>query len=225
MMQHDDAVAQPHQHPHDMLDNDDGELPRRLDPLQHRECLGDLGRGQPGHHLVEQQQPRRRRQRAGDLEPLAAGQGQRLGRLGRAPAEPDLGQDVVRDRPRLRLRALAAAAIERGCGDVVEHRQGREGADDLEGAGDAEPAHPVRPQAVDPLPVEMDGAAARPQIAGDQPEGRGLAGAVGAHQPEDRAFLHREAQLVDRDHAAEALADPLEAQERHAQPASRRSRP
>src|SRR6185312_3306238 len=99
----------------------------------------------------------------------------------------------------------AAAAVKGGGGDVVEHREGREGTDDLEGACDAEPAHAVRPEAVDPSPVEMDAAAARPQVAGDQTEGRRLAGAVGAHQPEDRPFLDREAEVVDRDHAAEAF--------------------
>ena len=48
----------------------------------------DLGRVQPGHHLVEQEQRRLGRERARQLETLALGQGQRAGRHARAAPSP-----------------------------------------------------------------------------------------------------------------------------------------
>ncbi|KAG1078100.1 hypothetical protein G6F40_016860 [Rhizopus arrhizus] len=57
------------------------------------------------------------------------------------------------------------------------------------------------------LAVERDRAAAGRQQAGDQVEHRGLAGAVGADQAEDRAFGHGQADVMQHMQAAEALGD------------------
>ena len=50
--------------------------------------------------------------------------------------------------------------------------------------------------------------------AGDHVEQRGLAGAVRADDREDRALRDAEADLVDREQAAKALADALDLEQR-----------
>ena len=95
-----------------------------------------------GQHLVEQQQPRLDRQRAGQLEPLAAGDGQARGRLVERIAETD---GAARHRlPRRAHRARRGRRQMRADGDVFAHRQARERLHDLEGAGDAAPRELVR---------------------------------------------------------------------------------
>ena len=64
------------------------------------------------------------------------------------------------------------------------------------------------------LPSTRDGAAGGGQHAGDQVEGRALAGAVGADQRDDLAGLDVERHIVDGDHAAELLARALDLQQR-----------
>ena len=59
------------------------------------------------------------------------------------------------------------------------------------------------------LAGKHDRAAVRLQRAGDHVEQRGLAGAVRADDRKDGASRHRETHLIDRDQAAEALADGL----------------
>ena len=68
--------------------------------------------------------------------------------------------------------------------------------------------------AVDALAGEGDAAGIGREGAGDQVEQRGLAGAVRADHREDRALRHLEADAVDRDQAAEALADIVDGKQR-----------
>ncbi|GHK03297.1 hypothetical protein SY2F82_50940 [Streptomyces sp. Y2F8-2] len=49
----------------------------------------------------------------------------------------------------------------------------------------------------------------RAQQGGQQPDGRGLARAVGAEQPADRALRHREIQPTDGMDLTEAFLQPL----------------
>ena len=70
-------------------------MPRSRDRADHRHHVADLGRVEAGQHLVEQQQPRLDRERARELEPLAAGDRQARGR----PVE-----HARRGRPRARPR-------------------------------------------------------------------------------------------------------------------------
>ncbi len=78
--------------------------------------------------------------------------------------------------------------------------------DVLEGARDAQRRDRVRRLRDQVLAVEADAAGGRRVDAADQVEHRRLAGAVGADQREDLAALHVEADVVDRQHAAEAHA-------------------
>ena len=108
--------------------------------------------------------------------------------------EPQPGGDEAR--PRARMSA------ER---DVVEQAHVRAQLDVLERARHAEPRDvPLRlPGHV--VAEELHAAGGHRQRAGDEVEHRRLAGAVGTDQADDLARAHVEADVVDRDQAAEAL--------------------
>ena len=77
--------------------------PRVANGADDRHHVADLRRIEAGQHLVEQQQLRPRRQRAGELEPLASRDRQRRGRLVELRR-----RDRPRARPRRRPRAPSA---------------------------------------------------------------------------------------------------------------------
>ena len=70
--------------------------PSRLSSRRITDDAIGLGRPQPGHHFVEQQQPRPGRERARDLEPLAVGQGQAGGDLRALAEKIELRHDFMR---------------------------------------------------------------------------------------------------------------------------------
>ncbi len=88
--QHVDVLGQPHHRLHDVLDHHDGDA-AVADGADHRHDVADLGRVEPGQHLVEQQQLRLGRERAGELEPLAGRDGEAGGRAIEQIGEPDVG--------------------------------------------------------------------------------------------------------------------------------------
>ena len=63
-------------------------------------------------------------------------------------------------------------------------------------------------------PAKMIAALIRRHRAGDHIEQRGLAGAVRPDHGEDRALRHVEADAVDGDQAAKALADAVDGEQR-----------
>ena len=81
LRQHTDVLAQAHHRLHHVLDHQDRDAARRGCARTTGIDVADLGRVQAGQHLVEQQQPRLGRERAGELQPLAAGDRQARGRL------------------------------------------------------------------------------------------------------------------------------------------------
>ena len=107
----------------------------------HRHHVADLGRVEAGQHLVEQQQPRLDRQRARELEPLAARD--REAAAGRSSS-------VAQAHGRATSSAAASAAERdgprqmRADRDVLAHGQAGERLHDLEGARDAAAGKPVR---------------------------------------------------------------------------------
>ena len=198
-----------------MLDDDDGQAvapPEREDRL---ERLRRLDRGESRHHLVEEEEAGAGGERAGDLQPLAPGERQRAGGIGGEPGEPDLLQHFARALMGEPRRGFAPGPEENPDCDVLQHAEPGEGADDLERAGDAEAVHLVGAEAVDPPAPEADFARSGAQIAGDQREQGGLAGAVRAHQTEDLALFDGHVHRIDRDHPAEAAPHPLELQQAH----------
>ena len=110
--------------------------------------------------------------------------------------------------------ADVVAVQKRADDDIVLDRQRRERPHDLEGAADAAPADAIGRKPVDALAGERDAAAVRCVHAGDHVEQGRLAGAVRADDGVDAAFGHLEAEPIDRDEAAEALADIVDRQER-----------
>ena len=109
-------------------------------------------------------------------------------------------------------RAGVAAQM-RADRDVLQHGHVGHQLDVLEGPGDAELCHLLRRRVVDLLAEHRDRAAGGGQHAGDQVEGRALAGAVGADQRDDLAGLDVEGNVVDGDHAAELLARVVDLQQ------------
>ena len=201
MVEHEEAVDQPHHEVHGVLDDDDGLVLRRQ-AAQHREHLFRLGLAEAGERLVEQQQARLPGERARELHQaqLLAG---------------ELARHALRDRGQAdALDRLAGEPARLGVGrrahvgadhHVVRHRHAHERTHDLEGAAHAELADLVRLQAEDAAPIEQHVARARRDEAVQQVERRGLARAVGADDAEDHALADAEADVVDRLEAAEVL--------------------
>ena len=181
-----------------------------------------LGRPQAGHDLVEQQQLGIGGERARDFQPLAVGQSEAGGALAALVVEVEPAQHVVRVRARI---ARVAAMQQRADDDIVLDRERRERPHDLESAADPAPANLVGRQAFGALTGESDRAAVGRVDAGDHVEQSGLAGAVRADHRDDGALRHLEADLIDREQAAEALADRLDRKQRaHARSPVRPSR-
>ena len=86
----------------------------------------------------------------------------RPNRVAGAVGETDLLEHLERVFLRAPDRAFAPRPEQARHGDVLQHAESGEGADDLEGAGDAETIHPVRSEAVDAPAPEPDFAGARP---------------------------------------------------------------
>src|SRR5581483_761747 len=108
---------------------------------------------------------------------------------------------------------------------VLERRHVLEQADVLEGAADAALRERVRRPPRHVLAGEEDGARRRLVDAGQHVEERRLARAVRADQADDRAGGDAEVDVVDRDEAAELLAQALGAKDRlrHPPPPRRRA--
>src|SRR5688572_12132710 len=103
VVEHRDLLGHSHDHLHVVLDEEDGDLLLVAQPPHElRELLGLL-RVHAGRRLVEQQQLRVRRERAGDLHPaLVAVRQERRGVVVAPLGHPD----VVEQFPGLRLRRL-----------------------------------------------------------------------------------------------------------------------
>ena len=98
--------------------------------------------------------------------------------------------------------------------DVLGHGQLGEQQQLLEHGGDAGGLRLLRAAEVDLAPVDADRARVRPVDAGDDLDQRRLAGAVLAQQRMDLAGTDVEADVVQRPHAGERLAQALDRQHR-----------
>src|SRR6202165_2183089 len=166
--------------------------------------------------LLEQQQHRVDAQRAGDLDDTLLAERQAARERIDLVAKADAFDLARRLRQQFRLvgavetehagDGTGMAAQMRADRDVFQHTHVRHQFDMLEGAGDAELCYFLWRRVVDFPAENRDRAARRGEHAGDQVEGRALAGAVGADQGDDFARLDVEGDVVDRDHAAELLA-------------------
>ena len=170
-----------------------------------------LAVGEPGHHLVEEEQHGLGRERLRQLEPLALGQGEAPGGLGGLGREPELLEHGARPR---RGRAGIGVAPERADHHVAQHREPRERPHDLERPRQPERAHPVGRQTRDRPAAEMDRARVRCEEPGDQAERGRLARAVRADERDDLALTHAEREVGDRLETAEPLRQPRDVQQR-----------
>ena len=204
LVQHVDALGQRRDGLHDVLDQQDGDA-RIADRADHLDDLGDLGRIEPRHHLVEQQQARTGGERTGELQALAAGDGE----IGAHLVELARHADHAGHRFGLALGQLAVGGAEVGADhDVLAHADLGERLGDLEGAHHAGGADAMRRQAGDVLALEGDTAGIGRVEAGDGREQCRLARAIGADQADDLSLAHVERGLVDRFQAAERLGKP-----------------
>ena len=130
----------------------------------------------------------------------------------RAASASSLASSARSSRSMLAERTGMAAQM-RADRDVFQHRHVRHQLDVLERAGDAEFCHFLRWRVVDAPAEHGDLAAGLGEHAGDQVEGRALAGAVRADQRDDLAGLDVERDVVDGDHAAELFSRVIDLQQ------------
>ena len=169
-----------HQRAHHVLDPDHRDA-LGVHPADDLHQLRDFRVGQAAGHLVEQQQLRPRRERAGEFQPLALQQAEPLGGQVRlaghaGPLERLGGRRVAGPPPQ-------PGALLGGDQHVLEHGHVRKRPRYLVGAADAEPAPGRRVQPGDRAPGEGDVPGPRGQVTGDEAEQAGLAGSVRPHDP------------------------------------------
>ena len=207
--QHEHMLGQAHHRLHDVLDHDDGDA-AIADSEDHRHHVANLGGVEARQHLIEQEKPWLDRQRPGELEALASGNGKARRRPVERRVQADRAGDVACGGQRIRPGGPRQVRADR---DVFPHRQAHERLHDLERAGDAAPRQPMRGHAGDVGAVIDDAALARLQETGDDREQRGLAGAVRPDQRGDLASLGRQGRLVHGEQAAEAPGDILDTEQ------------
>ena len=162
--------------------------------------LEDAGRVEPVHRLVEDQQLGVGEQAARDAEALAHAERVGLDLLVGARGEADAGERAV--------DAVVRGAVAGGRVDVQVLAAGQVGVearllDDRADAGERRGA-----AAGQVVPEQAHRARGRVGEAEQQPDQRGLAGAVGAEEAERDAARHLEVDAVERGAIAEALAEP-----------------
>ena len=97
---------------------------------------------------------------------------------------------------------------------VLAHGHGLERGGDLERAAHAQRPHRARVEAGDVAARKEDAPGVGRELAVDEVEAGGLAGAVGADQRQQTAGLHAEGDAVDRLDAAERLLEAARLQHR-----------
>ena len=175
-----------------------------------------IGRRQPERRLVEHHQLRRAHQAAADRQHLLLAARQRAGRLP-LRARPARG-NIASTRSRFCVAPRARARQHRAHLEVFGNRQRRENLPALGHLADAEIADAMARPAGDIGAAEQDAAARRPQHAGDGADQRGLAGAVGADDGDDRALLDVERHAVERLRVAVEHIEVFDARASHAPP-------
>src|ERR1051325_1941403 len=219
LLQHGHALRQLEKRIDVVVDHDHGAaLADRLEELDRLDPL-------PGTHacerLVQEQEARRGGEREPDLEaPLLA-----VGELGHRRVAPRAEVDELERLPDPLVESLdpaqapqqveaelAAQRRERRDGQVLAHRQAVEELVHLVALGEAELAHIGDAHAGDVAAPEHDLPRGRRHLAGEHPEERRLAGAVGSDDAAALPGAHREVDRFVRRHAAVVLgqADRLE---------------
>ncbi len=181
----------------------------------------DFFRPEAGHRLVEKEQPRLGGERDGNFElavlavaePVDAHVGARL--------KPDAGERLPRRLAQCRIAPRVFPETERVAGmrlhgerHIVERGEIGKQRGDLERAREPEPAAALDAEMRDVGSVEADAAILRRNLAGQESDQRGLAGAVRADHGVKFAARNFERNGVGRHHAAKALGQALDLQQR-----------
>ncbi len=187
----------------------------------------DLAVGKPLRRLVEDQQPRLERQPHGDLDQPLVAIGKVAGERAGAVGETDPLERFAN--ARLQRAGLGPPGRKQSSlhrqRDIVEDRQPRKDAGDLERIGDAGAHALVRRQRGDVAPFEHDRAGAWRDAPADQTDEGGLAGAVRADDRPDLTLVEPEVDTVDGLEPAEmACQRTCFDERRHGSHPSQRSR-
>ncbi len=209
LIEHDDTLRERHDDFHDVLDDHDRN-PGLVDRLHQRNCRLQFDGRQPGERLVEQHQPRPRREHARDLQPLASGCAERAGAQVLPVLQPCEFEHLQR---MLARRSAIVVTQERADHHVLEHGQVLERGRHLEGAPDAEARVLFRRGARDVHAVEHDTARGRQRVSGKAIEECGLAGAVRADQADDLALVDGQVRARDGAQATERFRDAFGAKQ------------
>jgi hypothetical protein len=161
-----------------------------------------------GEGLVQQERARLVDEGARERDTLALAAGELARTAAGEIAEPHDVEHLPHPPPEL---AAFHAADARAEGNVVEHREVREERVVLEDRVDGAA---VGRHAADVDAVEPQHARRRGLEAGDHAQHGGLAAARGTEHREELATAHREGDAVDGDDVAEALAHPLDGDDR-----------
>ena len=166
----------------------------------------------PGRRLVEEQQPRVRRHRAGDFEPAPVRVREAVRLLVVPIARKPLAEErklLFGELPNLPLLLPRAGKLQHrlekcrlgvpvlGGHHVLEHRHVQEQPQGLKRPGDPPVRDPVRSETRDLVAFEDDLARVDVEDAGDQVEHGRLPGAVRPDHADDLALVDMQAQMVD----------------------------
>jgi hypothetical protein len=123
MVKHDDAVNDPHQHAHDVLDPDNRDAHAAADGAEQVSGALHLGAIKPTQAFVGEQQPRLGGERARELKLLERGGAEPTGLRCGVGRQPDQVERFLRPTLRFRARNAAGLAVVGGERDVFEQRQ------------------------------------------------------------------------------------------------------
>src|SRR6267142_2052543 len=211
LVQHDDAVGERAHHVHLVLDEQHGLVALRLDVADQVEDHRHLVDAHAGGRLVEHEHLGLEREQDRHLElalvAVRKGGGDHVALRGERDALEVVLCLVDEFDVRVPHGEQALAGIGSrlyGEAHVLEHRKARKEIGELEGAADAALRAARRPHARDVFAEEQHLAAGRGELAGDQVEVGGLAGAVRPDDRGERAGPELAGHRIDGDMAAEA---------------------
>src|SRR3974390_3175148 len=219
--EHDDAVGIREYHIHGMLGEQHRDASLDHQPLHQRDQIVALARRHSCGWLIHQQETRIVGKRDRELDTLHVAVRKLLaGTLGglrhaapieqvKRAAEPSVVQGAAESKD------FAMVAGKRQL-HVLGHRHGAKGRRDLKRAADAEPPDLARRQPDDAMAGKADVPVVGSQLPVDDVEAGRLAGAVGADQRKELPFADIEADIGERAHAAECLAQAAHREDAHA---------
>ena len=211
-VEHDDLVGDAHHQLHVVLDEQHGEPVPIAEVADRVAELVDLGVGEPGRRLVEQQQRGLGRHRPGELDPLERAVRQAGRRAQGVLGEAEVGRgcpsrpgsagallDAHADAERCRREVRPCCWL---CAPTITFSSTVRRGNSARFWNVRATPSPAMPWAWTPeqvAAVEVDVAALRLVDPRDDVEQGRLAGAVGADQPADLTLLDREREVVERD--------------------------